>query len=91
MVGRNFSSVGHFLTPPAVEPTSSVYVLDTADMGHAEPDGSNEWEDDHNERLYNAPGALLLPCSQQHVYSSWISNQVHLAMACSRQHAMLVH
>lgn len=43
----NFSSVGHFLTPPPV---------DTADMGHAEADGANEWEDDHNARLYNAPG-----------------------------------
>ena len=52
----NFSSQGHFLTPPAVGPTTSVYVLDTADMGHAEPDGSNEWEDDLNQRLYNAPG-----------------------------------
>lgn len=52
----NFSSQAHFLTPPAVGPNTSVYVLDTADMGHAEPDGSNEWEDDHNQRLYNAPG-----------------------------------
>ena len=55
----NFSSQAHFLTPPAVGPTTSVYVLDTADMGHAEPDGSNEWEDDLNARLYNAPGILI--------------------------------
>ncbi|KAL0055672.1 hypothetical protein WJX82_003065 [Trebouxia sp. C0006] len=54
----NFSSQAHFLTPPAVGPNTSVYVLDTADMGHAEPDGSNEWEDDLNQRLYNAPGSI---------------------------------
>ena len=52
----NFSSVGHFMTPPALGSETTVYVLDTADMGHAEPDGSNEWEDDLNARLYNAPG-----------------------------------
>ena len=52
----NFSSVGHFKTPPALGSETIVYVLDTADMGHAEPDGSNEWEDDLNARLYNAPG-----------------------------------
>lgn len=52
----NFSTVGYFLTPPALGSDETVYVLDTADMGHAEPDGSNEWEDDLNARLYNAPG-----------------------------------
>ena len=51
----NFSSVAHFKTPPAPGSETTVYVLDTADMGHAEPDGSNEWEDDLNARLYNAP------------------------------------
>lgn len=44
------------MTPPALGSQETVYVLDTADMGHAEPDGSNEWEDDLNPRLYNAPG-----------------------------------
>ena len=48
--------MGHFKTPPALGSETTVYVLDTADMGHAEPDGSNEWEDDLNARLYNAPG-----------------------------------
>lgn len=53
----HFSSLGHFVTPPPVGSDESVYVLDTADMGHAEADGANEWEDDHNARLYNAPGS----------------------------------
>ena len=73
----NFSSVGFFLTPPARGPTGSVYVLDTADMGHAEPDGSNEWEDDLNPRLYNPPGALLR-ASTVHVCLL-----VHYAASCS--------
>ena len=47
------------MTPPALGSDSTVYVLDTADMGHAEPDGSNEWEDDLNARLYNAPGTYI--------------------------------
>lgn len=55
----NFSSVGQFLTPPPVGSDECVYVLDTADMGHAEADGANEWEDDHNARLYNAPGTAV--------------------------------
>lgn len=48
--------MAHFNTPPALGSETTIYVLDTADMGHAEPDGSNEWEDDLNARLYNAPG-----------------------------------
>ena len=48
------------MTPPALGSDSTVYVLDTADMGHAEPDGSNEWEDDLNARLYNAPGTYII-------------------------------
>ena len=46
----SFSATQTFTTPPPVGPTSTVYVLDTADMGHAEVDGSNEWEDDRPQR-----------------------------------------
>lgn len=46
----SFSANQTFTTPPPVGPTSTVYVLDTADMGHAEVDGSNEWEDDRPQR-----------------------------------------
>eukprot|EP00891_Asterochloris_glomerata_P006762 jgi/Astpho2/6762/fgenesh1_pg.00103_%23_1_t len=58
--GKNFSFSANqtFTTPPPVGPTSTVYVLDTADMGHAEVDGSNEWEDDRPQRLYYAPGSI---------------------------------
>ncbi len=77
----NFSSQAHFLTPPAVGPNTSVYVLDTADMGHAEPDGSNEWEDDHNQRLYNAPGGLC-------VYT-WTDCQASINRRC--RHSGLPH
>lgn len=45
-----------------------MYVLDTADMGHAEPDGSNEWEDDLDARLYNAPGKIQVNCQSQSVH-----------------------
>ena len=76
----NFSSVGQFLTPPPVGSDECVYVLDTADMGHAEADGANEWEDDHNARLYNAPGISLLCDCQLQVFK--VCDKTHWLCPC---------
>ena len=72
------------MTPPALGAETTVYVLDTADTGHAEPDGSNEWEDDLNARLYNAPGnnmhsaSSLTNCKTRLAGDKWLQPWKHL-------------
>ncbi len=39
------------MTGPEVGPDAAIKVLANADMGHAEPDGSYEFEYDRNQRL----------------------------------------
>ena len=39
------------MTGPEVGPDAAIKVLANADMGHAEPDGSYEFEYDRNKRL----------------------------------------
>lgn len=46
-----FSEESSFVTGPEVGPDAVIKVLANADMGHVEPDGSNEFEYDRNQRL----------------------------------------
>ena len=39
------------MTGPEIGPDAAIKVLANADMGHAEPDGSYEFEYDRNQRL----------------------------------------
>ena len=69
--GFGMSEEFSFMTGPEVGPDAEIRVLANADMGHAEPDGSNEFEYDRNARLvsilcFGRPYCLplvRLPCS----------------------------